>query len=389
MIGLLIRWFVPNAEDTNHPAVRKSYGTLSGCVGIFMNLLLFFGKLFAGMVTASIAITADAFNNLSDAGSSVVTLIGFRMAGKKADRDHPFGHGRIEYLAGLLVSLVILLVGVELAKSSVGKILHPEDVQFSLISLGILAAAIAGKVWMYFLNRTLGRRIGSAAMGATATDSLTDSVATAVVLVSSVVGHYSGLQIDGIAGVLVSVFILYAGFHAARDTLNPLLGETPDPQLVEELECTVLAHAEILGLHDLVIHDYGPGRSMMSLHAEVDKDSDLLMIHDVIDDIERELGAKFSTTAVIHMDPIDNGNEQTLALRMQVAELVKQMDEEITIHDFRITPGPKHTNLIFDIVVPPQFRLSDSQAVDWIREHVRELDPCYYAVVDVDHAYVK
>lgn len=388
MINALVKHFIKNSEEVHDPAVRQAYGLFSGGVGILLNLILFAGKAFAGLLTGSIAITADAFNNLSDAGSSVVTLIGFRMAGQKADKDHPFGHGRIEYLAGLLVAMVILLVGFELAKSSVEKIFHPEAVDFDLLSAGILLAAICVKVWMYWFNRTLSRKIDSAAMAATAADSLTDSVATAAVLAGSLVGRFSGLRIDGWIGILVALFILYTGFSAARDTLNPLLGEPPDPELVKDIERTVLAHSEVVGVHDLIIHDYGPGRSMMSMHAEVPQHADILHIHDVIDNIERELGQKFSTVAVIHMDPIATDDPKTQALRRQVGELVQTLSPEATIHDFRITPGPIHTNLIFDLMLPYGMKLSDKEAVEQVTRLVREqVGESYYCVISVDRAY--
>ena len=388
MIDAMLRRFVKRSEEVHDPEVRQAYGMFSGGVGIFLNLLLFLGKTFAGLVTGSIAITADAFNNLSDAGSSVVTLIGFKMAGQKADKDHPFGHGRIEYLAGLLVSMAIVLVGVELAKSSVEKILHPETVDFSPLSVGILVAAICVKLWMFWFNRTLSSRIDSAAMAATAADSLTDSVATGAVLLGTLAGGLLDWKIDGWVGILVALFILYTGFSSARDTLNPLLGSAPDPELVKEIEKTVLSHPEVVGVHDLIIHDYGPGRSMMSLHAEVAQNGDMLRLHDVIDNIERELGAKFSTVAVIHMDPIATDDPKVQALRSQVAELVKQVSDGATIHDFRITPGPDHTNLIFDLMLPYGLAFTDEAAVAEVERLIRDrIGKSLYCVIEVDHFY--
>ena len=388
MIDALVNAFVKDADNVRSPQVRQRYGVLAGGVGIFLNLLLFLGKLAAGLLTASIAVTADAFNNLSDAGSSVVTLVGFRLAGAKADDEHPFGHGRIEYLSGLAVSAAILLVGVELLKTSVEKILQPEEVAFSVLSLVILAASICVKLWMSFFNRRLSRRIGSAAMAATAADSLSDAAATAAVLLGTVIGHVTGVYIDGWVGVLVAVFILRSGWGAAKDTLDPLLGQSPDPELVKEIRDTVLAHPKVVGLHDLVIHDYGPGRRMMSLHAEVPVDADIMETHDVIDAIEREIKSKFGIETCIHMDPIATGDPRTCALREQVAELVKTVDGEMTIHDFRITPGPCHTNLIFDVVVPHRCTLTDEQIRQAVDGRVKELDPNYYAVIQVDRSYV-
>ena len=304
MIEFLLRKFVKDYQNVKDPAVRERYGTLSGAVGIFLNLMISLGKFTAGVITSSVAVTADAFNNLSDAASSLVTLVGFRLAGQKADDDHPFGHGRIEYLAGLAVSVAILLVGLELAKSAVGKILHPEAVSFSLLSAGILAASILVKLWMYVFNRTLSRRIESAAMAATAADSLSDCVATSAVLLGLLAGHFADLSIDGWVGVVVAAFVFKTGWEAAKDTISPLLGQPPDPALVSGIRETVLEHPEVRGVHDLIVHDYGPGHIMASLHAEVSIDADMAATHDVIDNIERELGSKYHIMATIHMDPI-------------------------------------------------------------------------------------
>lgn len=389
MINLLIKTFVKDSGNVQDPQVRQRYGTLSGGVGIFLNLLLSVGKMIAGVLTGSIAITADAFNNLTDAGSSVVTLVGFRMAGKQADDDHPFGHGRIEYLSGLAVSVVILLVGLELAKSSVEKIIHPEPVEFSWLSAAILAAAICVKLWMSYFNRTLSRRIGSAAMAATATDSLSDAVATSAVLISAIIGKFTGVNIDAWAGILVALFILRAGWGAAKDTLNPLLGQNPDPELVRDIERTVLAHPQVVGIHDMIIHDYGPGRSMMSLHAEVPAGSDIMEVHDEIDAIERELKAKYRIDASIHMDPIVTGDETISKARKMVSELVREVDPAMTIHDFRMTSGPRHRNLIFDVVVPYSVKSTDDEVRREIERKIRAADPNSFAVIQVDRAYTQ
>ena len=361
MTDWLVKHFIQNPDDKDDPAVRQRYGLLSGGVGILLNLLLSAGKFLAGLLTGSIAVTADAFNNLSDAGSSVVTLAGFRLAAKQADDDHPFGHGRIEYLTGLLVAAAILLVGVELARTSLEKILQPEAVDFSWLSVGILCASILVKLWMSAFNRRLSRRIGSAAMAATAADSLSDVVATSAVLLGTLAGHFFSLRIDGWVGILVAAFILRAGWEAAKDTLDPLLGQSPDPNLVESIQKAVLAHPQVTGVHDLIIHDYGPGRRMMSLHAEVPMDADVLEVHDVIDNIERELKETFHIEAVIHMDPIATKDPQTNALREKMAALVREIDPAMTIHDFRMTVGPDHQNLIFDVVVPHKCPLSDEE----------------------------
>ncbi|MBM6871451.1 cation transporter [Pseudoflavonifractor phocaeensis] len=389
MTQLLLRLFVRDYQQTKDPEVRTRYGLLSGVVGIVLNLLLSGGKFLAGTLSGSISITADAFNNLTDAGSSVVTLVGFHMAGQKADDDHPFGHGRVEYLAGLLVAGIILLVGFELAKSSVDQILHPEEVRFSWVSAGVLAASIAVKLWMSLFNRGLSRRIDSAAMAATAADSLSDVAATSAVLLGGIVGALTHLPIDGWAGLLVSVFILRAGLGAAKDTIDPLLGKSADPELVRDIEKTVLSHQEVVGIHDLVIHDYGPGRSMMSLHAEVPMNADIMEAHDAIDHIERELKDKYHILTSIHMDPIATDDSRVTEMRTRVADLVKEIDETLTIHDFRMTDGPDHTNLIFDVVAPHRFSLSDEALVEEIQRRVRTLGERYFAVVQVDHSFVE
>ena len=388
MTDLLIRWFVPNGEQTRDGAVRKRYGRLAGGVGIGVNLLLFAVKLLAGLLTGSVAVLADAFNNLSDAGTSIVTLVGFYLAGQEADEEHPFGHGRMEYLAGLIVSLAILLVGFELGKSSVGKIIHPEPVEFSLLSTLILALAVLVKLWLFRFNRALGRRMESAAMQATAADSLMDAIATGVVLVSGLIGWRFGLNVDGWVGVLVALFILKAGLDAARETLDPLLGRPMDPELAQDIDRLVLDHPYILGIHDLVYHDYGPGRAMMSFHAEVPADGDLLAIHDVIDHIERELKQRNGIETVIHMDPIVQ-DEDTEQLRRQIEELAKQMDQRLSIHDFRITAGPIHTNLLFDVVVPYGFSMTDAQVRKELARRTKELSDKYYAVIQVDRSFVE
>lgn len=389
MTDFIIRLLLPEGSDVRCPEVRRRCGRLSGCVGILLNLLLFGGKLLAGLITGSIAITADALNNLSDAGSSVVTFVGFYLAGQKADREHPFGHGRIEYLTGLLVSLFILLVGFELGKSSFLKILHPEAVQFSALSVVILSASILVKFWMFLFNRALGRRIGSPAMAATAADSLSDTAATSAVLLSTLAEHFLGLRIDAWAGIFVALFIFRTGWKAAKDTLDPLLGQSPDPELVKEIHETVLAHPEVMGMHDLIIHDYGPGRSMMSFHAEVPVNGDIMRLHDVIDGIESELKEKFGIAASVHMDPIVTDDELTTNTRIRVAEAVRGVDPDMTIHDFRMTSGPLRTNLIFDVVVPYGCPLSDNDVEHAVKLAVESMEGGrFYAVITLDHAYI-
>ena len=389
MIRLLSRWLIPDRDNVTSPAVRRAYGTLCGAVGIALNILLFIGKFFAGQLSGSIAVTADAFNNLSDAGSSAVTLLGFRLAGKKPDTDHPFGHGRIEYISGLIVAGLILLMGVELAKSSFDKILHPEPVAFSALAAAIMAASVCVKLYMWLYNRAVGRKIKSAAMEATATDSLSDTIATSAVLLAMLVGKWTGLAVDGYVGLVVALFILFSAYKAAKETLSPLLGQAPDPELVQEIRDITLANDTVQGVHDLVVHDYGPGRMMISLHAEVPAHGDIMAMHDVIDNVEKELMERLHCHAVIHMDPIVTDDDRVNALRTQVAELVKQVDPALTIHDFRVVRGTTHDNLIFDAVLPFSSSKTPAQAAQEIRALVRAMDGNYYAAVTVEHSFTE
>ena len=387
MVSLLARLFIKDKENTSSPAVRQAYGILCGSVGITLNILLFAGKFLAGLLSNSIAVTADAFNNLSDAGSSLITLVGFKMAGQKPDPHHPFGHGRIEYLSGLLVSVAILIMAFELVRSSVGKILHPQPVDFSLLTTGILLASIAVKIYMACYNRNIAREIDSSAMKATATDSLSDTLSTTVVLISMLIGHFTGLLIDGYCGVLVGLFIFYAGYDAARDTISPLLGQPPNPDFVKNVERIVLSYEPVLGIHDMVVHDYGPGRVMLSLHAEVPADGSLILLHDTIDNIEHRLHDELHCEAVIHMDPVVTDDDRTNHIRQKVTDILKNTYLEICFHDFRVVEGPTHTNIIFDIVVPFDYRKTDEEITDFLKDEIRRLDDSYFAVIQVDKAY--
>lgn len=389
MITLLSRWFIRDRDHVTDPAVRRAYGQLCGLTGIGLNVLLFIGKFLAGTISGSIAITADAFNNLSDAGSSVITLLGFRLAGRKPDPEHPFGHGRIEYISGLIVSGLILLMGVELAKTSFDKILHPAAVDFSVIAMVILAVSILVKLYMSLYNRQIGKKINSAAMAATAADSISDAISTSAVLAAMLVAKFSGLMIDGYVGMIVAVLILISGVKAAKETIAPLLGQAPETEFVQQIERIVMSHPPICGIHDLVVHDYGPGRVMISLHAEVPAGGDMLELHDVIDNAEIALRRELNCEAVIHMDPIVTDDGITSELRAKVSELVKTIDERITIHDFRIVPGNTHTNLIFDAVVPFDIGISAQEVSERISRLVSEMDSNYFAVVLVEHSYVK
>ena len=386
MISILSRIFIKNHTETYDPGVRRAYGVLCGAVGIFLNVLLFAAKYLAGTLTGSIAIVADAFNNLSDAGSSIITLLGFKLAAKKPDRDHPYGHGRFECIAGLVVSFVILMMGFDLAKSSVTKIFHPEAVDFSILSICILIGSILVKLYMSLYNRAVGKRINSAAVLATATDSLSDVCATTMVLAATLIARFTGVNIDGWAGAIVSLVILWAGYNAAKDTIDPLLGQAPDPEFVQRIADIVNRYPEVVGIHDLAVHDYGAGRVMISLHAEVPSSGDIMALHDVIDTIERDLQDELNCSAVIHMDPICTDDALITSTRELLKERIHEaISPDVSIHDFRMVPGPTHTNVIFDAVVPYEFPQSDEQVREEISKLVRALEGDYFAVVTIDH----
>ena len=388
MIELLSRIFIKNRRNVSDPSVRRAYGKLCGVFGIILNILLFGGKFFAGVVSGSVAIRADAFNNLSDAASSVITLLGFVLAGKKPDPDHPFGHGRAEYLTGLLLSVVIIHTGLDLFTASVQKIIDPEPVQAGLLPAVILLIGIVVKVYMYCYNRSIGRKIGSETMQAAAADSLSDSVATLVVLLSMGISYFFHVNIDGWAGLVVAGFILFSGFGAAKETVSPLLGRAPDRELVENIQKTVLEEPEIVGIHDIIVHDYGPGRLMVSLHAEVNGNGDIFELHDAIDRAEIILRAQYGCLATIHMDPIEADNTEISRLRSEVHNKLTELEPSITIHDFRMVPGPTHTNLIFDAVLPADCPVSDEEMAKNIRSLVNSTWPDRYAVVTIDRSYI-
>ncbi len=389
MVALLSRLFIKDRKNYSDPAVRRKYGVLCGLIGIFLNVLLFIGKFIAGALAASVAVTADAFNNLSDAGSSIVSLIGFKLSGQKPDPEHPYGHGRLEYVSGLIIALIIIVMGFELLLSSGKKILSPELTEFSWVSFGILCASIVVKAYMFLYNRLTAKKISSVAMKATALDSLTDCIATLFALFAMIAGKLWGWKIDGWCGAVVSLFVMYSGVTAAKETISPLLGQPPEKELVEEIEKTVLEHDGVIGIHDLVVHDYGPGRMMMSLHAEVPASGDILEIHDMIDNIEKELGQKFNCQAVVHMDPVKVGDAETNELKLKVEEIIRDIDKDLKMHDFRVVDGATHTNVVFDVVVPYRFKLGDSQIVGIINEKLNEgSEKKYYAVVQIDRSYV-
>ncbi len=387
MVKWLLKAFVKDYEQTDDPKVRARYGVFSGIVGILLNVLLFSAKLVAGLLTMSISIIADALNNLSDAGSSVVTLVGFRLSEKPADPEHPFGHGRMEYVAGFIVSAVILFVGLELVKTSVEKIISPSEVNYGLFSVIVMAVAVLVKLFMFAFNRSLAKRIGSDAMKTTSMDSLTDAVATSAVLAGIAVTHFTGFNADGYLGIIVALFILWTGFSSAKSMVDLLLGKAPDKALISEIEQTVLAHKEVIGVHDVIVHNYGAGRSMVSLHAEVPSDENVLELHDSIDLIEMELRQKFHCDAVIHMDPIETDNELVSEMREKILEIVRGVGEGLSMHDFRMVTGKSHTNLIFDVVVPYRFPVDDREIIRAIRRGVQELSKKYYVVVKLDRPY--
>lgn len=388
MISILAKIFVKDRDNTEKPAVRQAYGALCGAVGIVLNLLLFAGKFLAGTLSGSVAITADAFNNLSDAGASGITLIGFRLAGQKPDSDHPFGHGRLEYVSGLAVAMLILLVAVELVQTALDKIFHPQMLNDSALVLIILLVSIGVKCYMALYNYKIGKRIHSAAMKATAVDSLSDTLATAVVLAGTLVSRYTGIAVDGYCGLLVSLFIFYAGIKAAKDTIDPLLGQAPDPEFVKKVRELVLAEEEVIGIHDLIVHNYGPGRTLISLHAEVPADGDILTLHDKIDLIEHKLRDTLQCSAVIHMDPVCVGDPLTQSLKEEVCRYLEQMDKALSVHDFRLVKGPTHTNVIFDVAVPFGFRMSDRELVKHLAAFIQSNHPNFYAVIEVDKSYI-
>jgi len=388
MITLLSKLLIKNRLDYAAPAVRIRYGVLCGAVGILFNILLFVGKLLSGMLTGSIGITADAFNNLSDAGSSAISLVGFRLSDAKADKEHPFGHGRFEYISGLIVSMAILLMGFELAKTSVEKIIHPEPVTFSYLALAVLLCSILVKLYMFFYNRAIGRKIDSATMHATAMDSFSDVTATSVVLISMLVSKWTSWMIDGYAGLAVALFILYTGFVAAKETISPLLGQPPDPAFVKRIEKIVLDEDGIIGVHDLVVHDYGPGRMMVSLHAEVPANGDMIRLHDTVDNLEKRLRVECGCETVIHMDPIETNNSEINRLREQTEEILASIDKRLSLHDFRAVPGPTHTNLVFDVVVPFEFTMTDEAVKKAVTQRVNAMQNKYYAVIQIDKSVV-
>ena len=386
MIEFLIRRFVPDWQQVQRTDVRERYGTLAAAVGILSNIFLCIIKGLIGLFSGSIAVTADAVNNLSDAGSSVITLLAFKIAGKPADEEHPYGHARMEYISGMAVSFIIILLGLELMGSSFEKILHPEEVGVSALTYLVLIVSIAVKLWQGMFNRSLGKRISSEALQATAADSLNDVFSTGAVLLSTLVYQFTAIPIDGWVGMLVAIFITVSGVKLIMETGSPLLGQPPDPQMVRELEEKITAYDGVIGIHDLQVHNYGPGRVFATVHAEVPANRDILVSHDIIDNIEREVGHEMNLNLVIHMDPVVTDDERLNQLHAQVQQIVAGIDSNLSMHDFRAVFGPTHTNLVFDVVVPPGFSLSDSELSRRIEQQVQTLGS-YFCVITVDHNY--
>jgi len=382
LISLLTKIFVKEQSDSEK--LRQIYGMICSGAGIALNIMLFVIKFVAGSLSGAISVTADAFNNLSDSGSSLITMFGFRLAAKKPDPGHPFGHGRIEYLSGIAVSILIVLMGFELLTGSVDKIMHPEVPETGILVFSILAVSIFVKFYMFLYNRKYGKICNSAAMKATATDCLSDMISTSVVFVSMLITRFTSVNIDAYCGLAVAAFILYAGLKSAYETIGPLLGQPPEPEFVQRIEDIVLAGKNVLGVHDLIVHDYGPGRRIISLHAEVPAKGDILALHDEIDNIERDLGEKLGCIAVIHMDPVETDNENVRKLKTLCENVCKDIYSEIKLHDFRIVEGNTHTNIIFDVVVPHGFRLSDAEIKAVIEEKVKNHDKTLFTVVTVD-----
>ena len=387
MSRLLIRLFIKDYQNTGSVQVRARYGILSGAVGIVLNVLLSAVKLIIGTMAHSIAITADALNNLSDAGNSCISLLGFRLSAKPADQEHPYGHGRIEYLAGMGVSVVIMYMGVELIKSSVQKILHPEPLVFSWVSVLVLLLSIGGKLWLAFFNRAIGKQIQSGTVNAVVVDSLSDVAATAFTILALFLSRRFTLPFDGIFGIVVAGFVFFAGFSVFRDTLAPLLGQPPTKEFVQQIEDKILSYDGVIGVHDLIVHDYGPNRCFVSAHAEVSANTDIMESHDLMDVIERDIHAEMGLNITLHMDPIVTDDERANEDRALPEEAVKEVDDSLSLHDFRMVSGPHHTNLIFDVVVPFSVKKGDREITEQIGSLIAQRKSNYYCVITVDRSY--
>lgn len=388
MTDFIIKKFIKDYENVNEQRVRESYGITASITGIILNTLLSIGKILTGIIFNSISVTADGVNNLSDGASSVITLIGFKISSKPADKDHPFGHARMEYLTGLILGIAVILVGVELIKSSFDKIMNPTKTIFSIEMIVVLIVSVLIKLWISLFYKKLGDKISSATLKASSTDSRNDVISTIVVILSLLVSNATGYEVDGYVGILVALFILYSGYDILRDILNPLLGEMPDREFIESIENKILSYDGIVNIHDLVVHNYGPNRYFASVHAEVDAKEDIMKSHDLIDNIERDFAREFDISLVIHLDPVITDDEEINELRSMTDKIVKSIDERLTMHDFRVVKGETHTNLIFDVVVPVDYDIMSSKLVSMIEKEIRNKDETYFAVVTVDKNYV-
>jgi len=387
LINLLIKKFVRNYEDIKNPIVRESYGKFSSILGIICNVLLCTSKILVGLIFNSVSITADGINNLSDAGSSVITLIGFKLASKPADKDHPFGHARIEYIAGLIVSFIILLLGVELIKTSFAKIISPEPLDFSIIMVVVLILSILVKLFMYFANINLSKRITSATIKATAKDSLNDVIATSAVLASVIISKLTNLQLDGYIGMLVAVFIIFSGIEILKEILNPLLGEPPSKDLVNTVVKKIMSYDGVINIHDLVIHNYGANKYFATVHVEVSYKEDILESHDMIDNIERDFLSDMGINLVVHLDPVVTDDEETNNIKKEVLAIIKNLGDDYSMHDFRIVKGSTHTNIIFDVVAPTECKIQSKELIYNISKEIKKLNETYYPIIVIDYNY--
>lgn len=388
MTKLLIKLFIKDANGQMTPQLREKFGVLSGGVGIVLNILLAVAKLIVGTIANSISITADAVNNFSDVGASAVNLIGAKAAAKAPDKEHPFGHGRIEYIAALIVSFIVLSCGLELIKTSIDKILHPEAVLFSYPAVIVLVISILGKLWLALFNNNIAKRISSVSNKAVVADSLSDIISTSATLIALICSKFTTIPVDGYIGILVALFIIFTGVSIVKDTVSPLLGERPDPEMVKEIEREILSQDGIIGVHDLMVHSYGPSRSFVSAHAEVPADADINVSHDAVDNIENNLRKKYGILATIHMDPIVTNDEHVSELRNKINWIVKQIDPELTTHDLRVVEGPTHTNIIFDVVTPFRYKIPGSTLSKMIEKEVKKINPTYNTVITVENSYI-
>ncbi|MBE6782399.1 MAG: cation transporter [Ruminococcaceae bacterium] len=387
MTKLLLKLFIKDYKNIQDNTVREKYGVLGGAVGIVLNIILAAAKLIIGSFSGSISITADAVNNFSDAGSSIITLIGFKMSNKPADTTHPFGHGRIEYISGLIVGFIVLLFGFDFIKTSVEKIINPTDITYSIWVIIVLVLSILGKIWLGLFNRNLGQKINSTAMTAVFTDCISDCGATLVTIISMLLSRYAGLNVDGILGIVVAVIILIAGINIVKDTINPLLGQPPEEELVKGIEKLIMSYDKVVGIHDLIIHNYGSAKTFGSVHVEVPANENVLVVHEIMDDIEVAIKKDFGIEIVAHTDPIETDNKIVTQNRKEIIEITRNIDDKLSIHDFRLVSGPNHTNLIFDVVLPYDSKMAEKELVDKIKNKVKENKPNFNCVITVDRNY--